>query len=139
MHSLRTSFFAILSGTGCMHSNRREGSKYVHCLHECNSKPHFGHCPSGSESALSNVPHCEQRETECVPGIWTGRGPYVSSLRPGDWGENDFWGFSPLSWYPCWRYLRSDKGSAPDFRRESERNILSLERPEHKGAGIVIR
>jgi hypothetical protein len=31
------------------------------------------------------------------------------------------------------------KATAPDFRRESERNIVSRERPEHKGAGIVIR
>ena len=31
------------------------------------------------------------------------------------------------------------KGTAPDFRRESERNILSRAGPEHKGAGIVIR
>jgi hypothetical protein len=31
------------------------------------------------------------------------------------------------------------KATAPDFRRGSERNIVSREGPEHKGAGIVIR
>ena len=31
------------------------------------------------------------------------------------------------------------KGTAPDFRRESEWNILSRARPQHKSAGIVIR
>jgi hypothetical protein len=41
--SFRASFFAMRSFTGCMHSNRLPGSKYVHCLHECNSNPHFGH------------------------------------------------------------------------------------------------
>jgi hypothetical protein len=33
-HSLRASFFATRSFTGCMHSNRLPGSKYMHCLHE---------------------------------------------------------------------------------------------------------
>jgi hypothetical protein len=42
-HKFRSSFFAIRSFTGCMHSNRLPGSKYVHCLHECSSNPHFGH------------------------------------------------------------------------------------------------
>src|SRR5262249_43307550 len=72
-------------------------------------KPHFGHCPRGSESEVRRVPHWAQRETSCVPVMWTGRGPNVS-LRTGFCGE-DFWRSSPLSWYPCWRYLRSDTRS----------------------------
>src|SRR5271166_2102891 len=31
---LRASFLAMRSFTGCMHSSRLPGSKYVHCLHE---------------------------------------------------------------------------------------------------------
>jgi len=59
-----------------MHSKRLPGSKYVHCLHECNSNPHFGHWPSPELAAPCNtVPHCEQRETARVPGKFTGLGP----------------------------------------------------------------
>ncbi len=68
-HSFRTSFLATRSFTGCIHSNRLDGSKYVHCLHECNSNPHLGHAPSGSLRFCSTVPHCEQRDTLRVPGI----------------------------------------------------------------------
>src|SRR5579864_4233218 len=42
-HSFCASFLGILSGTGCMHSKRRDGSKFAHCLQECSSKPHLGH------------------------------------------------------------------------------------------------
>ena len=73
-HSFRSSFFAIRTATGCMHSNRLPGSKYVHCLHECNANPHFGHfSPAGIPA--SSVPHCAQRDTARVPGRFTGRGP----------------------------------------------------------------
>ncbi len=80
-----------------MHSNRLDGSKYVHCLHECNSNPHFGHAPSGSAKFCSTVPHCEQRDTLRVPGIWIARGPNVSFFAgraPSDFSN---FGFSPLS------------------------------------------
>lgn len=76
VQSLRASFFAIRSLTGCMHSKRLPGSKYVHCLHECSSNSHFGHCPSPELAApCSTVPHCAHRETARVPGKFTGRGP----------------------------------------------------------------
>jgi len=100
----------------------------VHCLQECSSNPHFAHCPNGSETRLSSVPHWPQRETECVPGICTGRGPNVS-FRTGFSAEG-FWRSPPLSWYPCWRYLRSDKVSSLEQRMEL--NILSPARLEHK-------
>ncbi len=77
-HAFRSSFFAIRSFTGCMHSNRLPGSKYVHCLHECRSNPHFGHFPS-PVVPCSTVPHCVHRETVCVPGRLTGRGPNMLS------------------------------------------------------------
>jgi hypothetical protein len=65
-----------------MHSNRLPGSKYVHCLHECNSNPHFGHCPS-PDTPSSTVPHCVHRETARVPGKLTGLGPNVLSRFGG--------------------------------------------------------
>ena len=81
-HSFRVSFFATRSFTGCMHSNRLPGSKYVHCLQECNSNPHFGHrSPAGIP--CSTVPHCVHRETACVPGRLTGFGPKVLSRFGG--------------------------------------------------------
>jgi len=73
-HSFRASFFATRSLTGCMHSNRLPGSKYMHCLQECSSNPHFGHFPS-PVIPCSTVPHCEQRDTARVPGRFTGFGP----------------------------------------------------------------
>src|SRR6266478_4433385 len=93
---------------GCVHSKRLDGSKYVHCLQEWSSKPHLGHWPMGWLSACKSVPHCEQRETLRVPGIWMARGPKVSFLT----GLSDvslFSDFCPLSWYPRCRYFRSDK------------------------------
>jgi hypothetical protein len=84
VQSLRASFLAIRSLTGCMHSKWLPGSKYVHCLHECNSNPHFGHWPCPELAAPCNtVPHCEQRETARVPGRFTGRGPSAWSQRGG--------------------------------------------------------
>src|SRR5512142_1368876 len=76
--SLRASFLAMRSFTGCMHSNRLPGSKSVHCLQECNSNPHFGHL-----SALPSrtVQHCTHLETARVPGMFTGRGTNVRPLR----------------------------------------------------------
>ena len=73
-HSFRASFFATRSFTGCMHSNRLPGSKYMHCLQECSSNPHFGHFPS-AVIPLSTVPHCAHRDTSRVPGKFTGFGP----------------------------------------------------------------
>jgi hypothetical protein len=70
-----------------MHSNRLPGSKYVHCLHECNSNPHFGHCPV-AVIPCNTVPHCVHRETARVPGKFTGRGPNVLSRFGG--AEPDF-------------------------------------------------
>jgi hypothetical protein len=81
-HSFLTSFFATRTATGCMHSNRLPGSKYVHCLHECNSNAHFGHFPS-AVIPCNTVPHCEHRETSRVPAIFTGRGPNVVSRFEG--------------------------------------------------------
>jgi hypothetical protein len=43
-------------------------------LQECNSNPHFGQRPVGGIPD-STVPHCEHRETACVPGIFTVFGP----------------------------------------------------------------
>jgi hypothetical protein len=81
-HSFLASFFGMRSFTGCMHSNLLPGSKYVHCLHECSSNPHFGHCPEvGIPCKI--VPHCVHRETARVPGKLTGRGPNVLSLFGG--------------------------------------------------------
>jgi len=79
---LRSSFFAIRSFTGCMHSKRLPGSKYVHCLQECSSNPHFAHFPSVG-IPCSTVPHCAQRDTARVPGRFTGRGPSAWSQRGG--------------------------------------------------------
>ena len=81
-HSLRASFFAMRSFIGCMHSNRLPGSKYVHCLHECSSNPHFGHCPLDG-IPCKTVPHCVHRETARVPGKFTGLGPKVLSFFGG--------------------------------------------------------
>src|ERR1700674_1265113 len=69
-------------GTGCIHSKRLPGSKYAHCLQECSSKPHLGQRPVGGIPG-NTVPHCEQRDTARVPGIFTGRGPKVLSLFGG--------------------------------------------------------
>ena len=80
--SFLASFFAMRIFTGCMHSNRLPGSKYVHCLHECSSNPHFGHCPL-AVIPCSTVPHCVQRETARVPGKLTGLGPNVVSFLEG--------------------------------------------------------
>ncbi len=81
-HSFRASFFAIRSFTGCMHSNRLPGSKYVHCLQECSSNPHLEHCPLVG-IPCNTVPHCVQRETACVPGRLTGLGPKLLSFFGG--------------------------------------------------------
>jgi hypothetical protein len=81
-HSLRASFFAMRSFTGCMHSNRDPGSKYIHCLQECSSNPHFGHFPS-AVIPCKTVPHCAHRDTARVPGILTTRGPKVLSRFGG--------------------------------------------------------
>lgn len=51
----------------------------MHCLQECNSNPHLGHRPSGGIPG-STVPHCVQRETDRVPGRFTGLGPKVLSF-----------------------------------------------------------
>jgi hypothetical protein len=48
-------------------------------LHECNSKPHFGHCPLLG-IPCNTVPHCVQREIARVPGKLTGRGPNALSF-----------------------------------------------------------
>ena len=76
---MRSSFLAIRTVTGCMHSKWLPGSKYMHCLQECNSKPHLGQRPSGGIPG-SIVPHCVQRETARVPGRFTGLGPKVLSF-----------------------------------------------------------
>jgi hypothetical protein len=46
------------------------------------------------------VPHCAQRDTSRVPGIWSGRGPNVSFFA--GLVSPDFFSFSgaPLSLYP---------------------------------------
>jgi len=80
--SLRSSFLAIRTVTGCMHSKWLPGSKYMHCLQECKSNPHLGHRPSGGIPG-STVPHWVQRETARVPGRFTGLGPKVLSFRGG--------------------------------------------------------
>jgi hypothetical protein len=101
-----TSLRGIRSGIGCMHSNRLDGSKYIHCLHECNSNPHFGQVSGVSPRLGRIVPHCEQRDTVRLAGICSGRGPNVS-FRAG-FSPDRCCGLSPLSWYPCCRYFRSD-------------------------------
>lgn len=73
-HSLRSSFFATRTVTGCMHSKRDPGSKYMHSLHECSANPHFGHF-SSAVIPVSTIPHCAHRETARVPGRFTGFGP----------------------------------------------------------------
>ena len=95
LHWLRSSFRGIRAGIGCVHSNRLEVSKYVHCRQECNSKPHFGHFPMGSDIEPSSAPHCAQRETVRVPGICSARGPKVSFLTGRS--LDCFSRFSPLS------------------------------------------
>jgi len=80
VHSLRSSLRGIRSGMGWVHSKRLEVSKYVHWRQEWSSKPHFGHFPTGSAIEVNKVPHCAQRETVCVPGIFRARGPKVSFL-----------------------------------------------------------
>jgi hypothetical protein len=70
-----------------MHSNLLPGSKYMHCLQECSSNPHFEHFPS-LVIPCSTVPHCAHRDTARVPGILTGRGPNVLSRFGG--GAPDF-------------------------------------------------
>ena len=52
----------------------------MHCLQECNSKPHFGHLPTGSDTAGNSVPHEAQRDTSRRAGICSGRGPKVLSF-----------------------------------------------------------
>ena len=111
-HSLRLSLGETRSLIGWLHSKRLEGSKCSHCLQECNSNPHFAHWPTGSVNACSSVPHWAQRETVRVPGIFSGRGPKVRSLCGTPAGLSDFFcGSGPESWYPRWRYLRSDNAS----------------------------
>ena len=56
-----------VDGVEILIRNRAPGSKYIHCLHECNSNPHFGHCPA-VVIPCNTVPHCVHRETACVPG-----------------------------------------------------------------------
>ena len=58
----------------------------MHCLQEWSSNPHLGQVTPGG--AGNSVPHCVQRETACVPGRLTGRGPKVLSRRGG--GAPDF-------------------------------------------------
>jgi hypothetical protein len=43
--SLALSFTAILMGIGFRHWNRVLGSKFVHCLQQCNSALHLGQVP----------------------------------------------------------------------------------------------
>ena len=88
-----------------MHSQRLDVSKYVHWRQEWSSKPHFGHLPIGSEIEVNRVPHCAQRETVCVPGICSARGPKVSFFT--GLSVDCFCRSSslPRSWYPCWRYF----------------------------------
>jgi hypothetical protein len=80
---------------GCMHSNRLDGSKYMHCLHECNSNPHFGQFSGISPRLGRIVPHWEQRDTVRFAGICNGRGPNVS-FRAG-FSPDRGCGLSPLS------------------------------------------
>lgn len=115
---MRASFFATRSFTGCMHSNRLPGSKYMHCLHECNSNPHFGHFPS-TPNPCRTVPHCAQRETSRVPGKFTGRGPSAWShfggplLRSGGvFRGASFFDSCSLSRYPGCRYFPTDSSQA---------------------------
>jgi hypothetical protein len=73
---LRTSFFSMRFGTGCMHSKRLPVSKYAHCLQEWSSKPHLGQTPVGGIPD-NTTPHCEHRDTSRVPGMFTGFGPML--------------------------------------------------------------
>src|SRR5260221_10924662 len=93
-----------------MHSKRHEGAKCSHCLQGWTSNPDFGHCQAGSERFCSSEPYSAILETARVPGMFIGRGPKVFSLFGCAAGfSNSFFGPPPESWYPRWRYLRSDK------------------------------
>lgn len=127
-HSFFSSFFAIRTVTGCMHSNRLPGSKYMHCLHECSSKPHFGQRPS-TPIPCSTVPHWAHRDTARVPGRFTGFGPSAWShlggplvrsggaFRGSCLPESLSLGSLSLdsrsrSWYPCCRYFATKPSQA---------------------------
>jgi hypothetical protein len=45
VHSFCLSFAAIRSGTGFVHWNRVDGSKWEHCLQQCSGAEHLGHGP----------------------------------------------------------------------------------------------
>src|SRR5271170_809892 len=98
--SLRLSLGETRAGIGWSHSKRLDGSKCSHCLQACRSKPHLGHCPTGSERFCSSAPHSAQRETLRVPGMLIGLGPNVFSFFGAAGFSNSF--FAPLPAPESW-------------------------------------
>src|SRR5579864_3639648 len=61
-HSFRASFLAILSGTGCMHSKRLDGSKFAHACRNAVQSRISGTGPAARRvaSAMSRTEHTEK-------------------------------------------------------------------------------
>lgn len=76
------------SGIGWAHSNRRPGSKWLHCLQACTGALHCGQRPRGSVPGPSGVPHSAQRDTARCAST----GPLAG---PGGRGRSPFAPLSP--------------------------------------------
>jgi hypothetical protein len=63
VHALRARLSGMRSGTGCVHSNRWPGAKWVHCWQARSSARHLGHWPSPSVNEGRSVPQSVQRKT----------------------------------------------------------------------------
>jgi len=71
VHSFRTSFGEILTGTGWWHSKAEPVSKCTHCAHVCNGALHRGHSPVALQAVatVSSVPQREHFTTSRNPGM----------------------------------------------------------------------
>jgi hypothetical protein len=65
-HSFALSLYGIRAGIGFTHWKRVEGSKWEHCLQQCNSVLHFGQLPLKSVPCGSTVEQLKQRDAVTV-------------------------------------------------------------------------
>jgi len=97
---------------GFKHWKRVEGSKFAHCLQQCNAAPHLGHLPFQSTPGGNAVEQLKQRAATTFCKSRGRRGPVTSIGGRGPFGfgrspSGRSLDSRPLSIYPRCLYLRS--------------------------------
>src|ERR1039457_3280141 len=111
LHSLALSFMAMRTGMGLRHWKRMDGSKWEHCLQQCNSALHLGQLPRKSTSGGRVVAQLKHR---AAATCWTRRGRRGPVTSRGGRGPVGLGRSAPkplesrsVSMYPGCLYLRS--------------------------------